>query len=502
MKKIALISLLLWAFNIHFFYSLYLRDSSIYHFLFESIAYYIAILFLVTIFSFSRHLNHLFINFLFLISIFGAYFIGSMGIEIDGNMLSNIFSSNSTEALELTSITLFLYLFSLFFLLYLLNIKLLAKQKSLPLKRYLSALVLILIIALAFLKIDRDFIDRFTATDTPKVAPLFLIPSISEYVILRERLVAIDKKNISDEFTLKEETNDTLVVFVLGESARGDRFWLNGYKKETNPELSKISNLISFADVSSCHTSTLNSVPCLMTRVLQKEYDITIHETSFVQIFKDLGYETYWYSKHSPQKRVDTFCQEAAVCEYINESAYDQDLVEKLSFLQTQQNKTLVVLHMLGSHLDYNERVPDSLKHFKPLCRGNVSGCTKEELDNSYDNTILYTDRFLAQIIEKLKEKNACLIYTSDHGESLGEGEIVARYGHASPYEIAPQAQKNVPLILWFSDKYLQNHKEINLQKIAKLENISHDNIFDTVLNCGAIHYKNIQNTNLNLLQR
>lgn len=361
---------------------------------------------------------------------------------------------------------------------------------------------LILLVAFGLFMFNRDSLDKFMATDTPSVSPVFIIPTISEYVILRERLIDINKKNISDEYEHKSDSNATIVVFVLGESARGDRFSINGYERETTPKLSQIKNLISYSDTVSCHTSTLNSVPCLMTRVLQKNYNITIEETSFVQIFRDLSYETYWFTRHSNQKRVHTFCEEAEVCEYLSESGYDLELVEKLDFLQESEKNTLVVLHTIGSHFDYNERQPDEFKRYQPLCKGNVSGCTKESLDNSYDNTILYTDTFLSTIIEKLKDKNACLVYTSDHGESLGEGSIVQRYGHSTPYAIAPKEQKSVPLMIWFSDKYLESHKEIDLANMQAVKGSSHDNVFDTVLGCGGIEAKVKTSDGLNLLSR
>lgn len=501
MKNIILVSTLLWMLNLQFLFSLFARQITLYEALYESIVYYVIVLFLSTLFSFSKHLNVIFVNFLFIVSIFGVYFISTMGIVIDGNMLNNIFSTDSAEALELLSKTLFIYLFFSFLLLYFINTKLLLKQKSLKLKQYASALVLILIIALGLFKLNRDFLDKFMATDTPSVAPVFLIPSISEYIILRDRLVDINKKNISNEYQLAKEDNATTVLFILGESARGDRFSINGYARDTTPKLSSIENLLSFNDVTSCHTSTLNSVPCLMTRILQKDYDITIEETSFVSVFRDLGYKTYWFSRHSNQKRVNTFCEEAQVCEYVKGGYFDGELVQKLESLNYDEDN-LVVLHTLGSHFDYNEREPDTFKIYQPLCIGNVSGCRKKDLDNSYDNSILYTDTFIAELIERLKEKNACIIYTSDHGESLGEGELVQRYGHSTPYSIAPKEQKDVPLILWFSDKYLESHEDIDLNDIAGYKELSHDNIFDTVLGCGGISHKAKRGENLNLLKR
>jgi len=502
LKNILLLSALLLSLNIQFLSSLFLSYSNFYEALYEIVVYFVITLFLLTLFSFSRVLNFVLINILFLVSIFGVYFINTMGIVIDGNMLNNVLSTDSAEAFELLNIYFFIYLFISFIGLFLINKYILLKQKRVPLKQYAIYLLVVLLVAFALFKLNRDSLDRFMATDTPTVAPLFLIPSIGEYINLRDRLVKINKKNISSEYELNRDTNDTIVVFILGESARGDRFGLNGYKRDTTPKLSSIPNLFSLKNVTSCHTSTLNSVPCLMTRVLQKDYDITIYETSFVQVYRDLGYDTYWFSRHSNQKRVNTFCEEAQNCEYLKDTKYDEALVDKLEIIEKSHTNTLVVLHTLGSHFDYNERIPDTYKVYKPLCHGNVSGCSKKELDNSYDNTILYTDDILAKIIQKLKDKNACIVYTSDHGESLGEGSIVSRYGHSTPYEIAPKEQKDVPMILWFSDKYLQTHKDINISKLATLKNISHDNIFDTLLSCGNISKKAKGRKNLNLLER
>ncbi len=502
MKGIILVATILWALNLKFFISLFSLYTTFYEVAYEMLVYYVIVLFLSTLFSFSKHLNFIFLNLLFIISIFGIYFINSMGIVIDGNMLNNILSTDSAEAFELANNFLFIYLFVSFVFLFLINKYLLLKQKRLKLRAYASMQALILIVALGLFELNRASLDRFMATDTPSIAPVFLIPSISEYVILRDRLVEINKKNISSEYELSPENNTSIVVFILGESARGDRFSLNGYERQTTPKLSKMENLISYKNTTSCHTSTLNSIPCLMSRVLQKDYDITIEETSFVQVFRDLGYETYWFTRHSNQKRVNTFCEEAEVCEYLTDTKFDEALVEKLDVLKNSKNNSLIVLHTLGSHFDYNEREPEVFQHYKPLCKGNVSGCSKEELDNSYDNTILYTDTFIAKVIQKLQNESACVVYTSDHGESLGEGDLVQRYGHSTPYAIAPKEQKDVPLLLWFSDKYLETHKELNISKIGNVSNTSHDNIFDTILGCGGIKPKHEKRENLNLLSR
>lgn len=194
MKNILITSLLLWLLNLSFFASLLSLYNSWYHLLFESLAYLIVTIFLVTLTAFMRSVYIFFINFYFIVSIFGVYFITTMGIEVDGQMLNNLLSTDSAEAFELLSTTFVLYLITAFTALVVLNKTLIFHFKRVSVKRYLAAIVLLLMVALGFFKIDRDFIDRFSASDTPKVAPLFLVPSLSEYVILRERLQKIEKK--------------------------------------------------------------------------------------------------------------------------------------------------------------------------------------------------------------------------------------------------------------------------------------------------------------------
>jgi len=108
--------------------------------------------------------------------------------------------------------------------------------------------------------------------------------------------------------------------------------------------------------------------------------------------------------------------------------------------------------------------------------------CTKEQISNTYDNAIVYTDYFLSSIIDILKTNDdqfeAAMFYVSDHGESLGENSL---YLHGLPYAIAPDAQKKVPMILWFSDSFIHDI-DIPLLKSKTTKPISHDNIFHTIL--------------------
>jgi lipid A ethanolaminephosphotransferase len=102
-------------------------------------------------------------------------------------------------------------------------------------------------------------------------------------------------------------------------------------------------------------------------------------------------------------------------------------------------------------------------------------------ISNTFDNTILYTDHFLASVIRLLKDNDAqfetAMLYISDHGESLGESGL---YLHGLPNFIAPNEQTRVPLIVWLGAQFDATEQEA----LRRLENtpVSHDNLFHTAL--------------------
>ena len=129
---------------------------------------------------------------------------------------------------------------------------------------------------------------------------------------------------------------------------------------------------------------------------------------------------------------------------------------------------------------------------FKPYCTNpDVSKCSKTELDNAYDNTVLDVDNLLADVIRHLAQsgRKALLFYVSDHGESLGEN---GDYFHGKPVAVAPKEQFSVPFVVWFSDAYRQTPEGAALaQRVAEAANsdkaVSHDHIFHSVLGCAGV---------------
>ena len=143
-------------------------------------------------------------------------------------------------------------------------------------------------------------------------------------------------------------------------------------------------------------------------------------------------------------------------------------------------------MHQMGSHGPaYYLRSPARFKRFTPECTTNaLQQCAREQVVNAYDNTIAYTDQFLADTIGWLKGHEAnwapALVYLSDHGESLGENNL---YLHGLPYRLAPDTQKHIPWVTWLSPGFEQE-SGIRMSCIAQLRDtqVSHDNYFHSTL--------------------
>ena len=156
---------------------------------------------------------------------------------------------------------------------------------------------------------------------------------------------------------------------------------------------------------------------------------------------------------------------------------------------QHKQKDILIVLHQMGNHGPaYYKRYPKQFEQFTPTCRTNqLEDCSQEEIINAYDNALLYTDYFLAEIIGFLKkydkDHKTAMIYLSDHGESLGENGV---YLHGLPYMIAPDAQKHIGALMWFGERS-REYVDFDLLEQEKDKELSHDNLFHTLLGFFAV---------------
>lgn len=273
--------------------------------------------------------------------------------------------------------------------------------------------------------------------------------------ILKERTSMADQ-------IICQENDSLLVVFVIGESLRADHLGINGYYRETTPLLAK-EDIISFPAIYSEYTYTNRSIPHIMTRADSINPQYAFQERSFIDLFKHCKFNSSWLANQESAHSYIYFMHECDTLIHINmnKSMYvfdrwtDTDLLPSFDDeLAKMKSKHLIILHTIGSHWYYNSHYTDDYRHFTPVVKSRIiSSCTREEMINSYDNTVLYTDFFLYSVIDRLRNKNALLIYLSDHGENLGEDGM---WMHATD---TPPVQ-NPACLVWMSPQYKSRHPE------------------------------------------
>jgi glucan phosphoethanolaminetransferase (alkaline phosphatase superfamily) len=323
----------------------------------------------------------------------------------------------------------------------------------------------------------------------------------------REYLADLGQRSRNFSFHAHQpEKNDTpeIVIMVIGESSRYDRWGINGYSRDTTPLLSKETNLVTLPDVITAVSATRLSVPVIISRkpATQSLKD-GFSEKSFLTAYKEAGFKTFWLSNQISFGQFDTpvsvFAKEADVIQFMNlggftnNSNFDQILLEPLQHaIADPAPKKLIVLHTLGNHWNYSQRYPKDFDKWQPSLFGVDKPVytdlkIKPQLNNSYDNAILYTDWFLSQVIHQLKDTQqlTSMVYVADHGQTLYDGSCkLAFHGHNTQYEF------HVPAMVWYSDQYQQRYpgKVAQLLKHRKAR-LATENMFHTLLDLGDIEY-------------
>lgn len=297
-----------------------------------------------------------------------------------------------------------------------------------------------------------------------------------------------------------------VVVLVIGESARADHFGLNGYARPTTPLLAAMPELVNFSNARSCASATRISVPCLLTRATEQDPKRSSTETSLISMFRHFGFDTAWISTNQIYGLYDTPVTAVAneaqrlifpiSMQNLEHGSLDEELIEPFKqFLARPSPRKMVVLHQRGSHWHYHDRYPAPFRKFTPTCEGNTSPsrCGIDKLTNGYDNSILYTDYVLDSVIGALAGQSALFLYTSDHGQSLGEDGYFTHGGPDRP------EQRHVPMMLWASEPFRQQHPAVMATLFSRREEpVSHDHVFHSVLGCAGFH-GNVIDESLNL---
>lgn len=445
---------------------------------------------------------------LLLVSSIVNYFANNYGIVIDDNMIANSMETNMAESMDLFSFKLVLYFTILgvipAYWVYKTKIthSKLSQQTWSKLKAIVVLIVVFVLVTLAFSKSYTSFA-RENRQLRLHINPSYYLYAVGKYINSKFEAASIPFNKIGEDAKIvRSSLEKKLVVVIAGETARADRFSLNGYQRETNPLLAQ-EKLVSFGQMSSCGTDTALSLPCMFSSLNREDYSHAQGKnmSNVLDILSYAGVEVLWRDNNSSSKNVaDRLVFQDYKSDNVNTvcdiECRDEGMLSDLQqYINNHSNKDiLIVLHTMGSHGPaYYKRYPKKFERFTPVCEtSQLNECTNEQINNAYDNTIVYTDYILSKTIELLKrnqkEYKTAMFYMSDHGESLGENGL---YLHGMPYFMAPKEQTHVASILWLDEKFSQ---DVDVHRLKNDSNkaFSHDGFFHTLLgllNVNTVFY-------------
>ena len=449
---------------------------------------------------------------LFMVSAGVAYFMSQYGVMIDAGMFRNFAETNATEVRDLLSLKLLAYIVFLgvlpSWLLWKVPVNYRRWHRELLSKVVVSVASAAVIggVALA------NYQGLSSLFRNHHEIRLMLVPS--NYIgasagYLREQVASAQQPfvTIGDDaqrnVAVQNHPRKSLTVLVVGESARAENFGILGYDRDTTPKLDKEAGLIAFTDVHSCGTETAVSVPCMFSNMGRKDYDASKakNEEGLLDVLKRAGIEVIWRDNQSGCKgtcdRVTlqdvSNLKDPALC--ANSECRDEILLQGLqSFIDHLDKDTVLVLHQMGSHgPEYFKRYPKEYERFTPVCESNaLNNCSRESIVNGYDNTLVYTDHVLSSLIDVLRSNqdkvDTAMLYLSDHGESLGEYNL---FLHGTPYMLAPEQQKHVAMLAWFSDSYQKSYSvDTHCLQMSRDKPLSQDNLFHSMLGLLEVQSK------------
>ena len=443
-----------------------------------------------------------------------SYFMQAYGVVIDPTMLANALNTDAAEVRDLLSAHLAVALLAGVVVpgwwWWRQPVRTVPLRRLLP--RQLGVGLLALLVATGLLWLSFQDLASLMRNHKPlryMVNPFNTVYAATRHTVGRAAQAQQPLLPLGQDATLAAGATPNagqapLIVLVVGETARAANFGLGGYRRDTTPRLARLRDegqLVYFPHVSACGTNTQTSVPCMFSGQGRRGYDADVRQETLLDVLQRAGLAVLWVDNQSGCKgvcdRVPHFDTRTlhvpGLCE--GDECFDEVMLrelpgqlDKLDPVRRARG-TVVVLHQMGSHGPaYHKRTPANVKPFGPECTSaTLQECAPDHLVNAYDNTLRYTDHFLAETIAWLREQQrpTALYYVSDHGESLGEKGL---YLHGMPYSMAPEEQTHVPMVFWSSGGWPQHtNLAFHCLRQRSTEPLSHDHLFHSVLGLAGV---------------
>lgn len=435
---------------------------------------------------------------IYAITILEIYFIFNYESRLTTSYLNIVLGDigHLPEFLEATNPVYFLFVI-IFLLVFIYALR---QVKKLPLHnlKKLAIIPVIILLGIYIPKIAKEVPPKTVLTAINEIAfydqsvPFGILSKLGNVIsiIKKNRVAQLARSDFTFNAQKISSSNREIHILVLGESSRPDHWQFSGYNRNTNPLLSEEKNLIFFDDVTSEISLTSISVPLIITRhavgVDMKKIDYQFKEKSIVSAFSEAGYKTFWFSTvelDSTLGDITNYSLEADDVMFY-EWEYDGALIKNVTqaINNNQDENIFVVLHTQGSHFLYPKRYPPEFNVFTD----SKNTDKKQNNLNEYDNTILYTDYFLSEIIKLLKQENtvSSLTYISDHGENLYDDDRdLYWHVHNNEYDIP------TTLFFWTSQRYNIERKSVvsYLRVNSKNAAVNTSSIFPTLTDLAGL---------------
>jgi len=411
-----------------------------------------------------------------------VYFIVTYSVMIDATTIENVFNTRYSEASGFFSWGLWLFILAfgvLPALWCLLQPVVIGKARKLAVYCG-SSLAIALVVALANFN-QTLFISQHDTELGGLLQPWSYLVNIC-------RIASFSMDEQAEEIKLPDgriaDNDKAVVVLVIGESARKANFQLYGYKRDTNPLLSKLQDLKVY-EATSCATYTTAGSKA----ILEPKDSGDLYELLPNYAFRT-GVDVAWRTSNwgEPPIHIDEYLTDDELGDQYPDVDKDYDGILFAGIRQriesSKSNKVLIILHTSTSHgPKYADKYPKDFEVYKPVAR-NVEEGEKNVglLINAYDNTIRYTDFLLDNLITTLRamtDWKSAMIFISDHGESLGENKM---FMHGLPMKLAPKEQYEIPFLVWTSENFRNYKPKDELPAV-----LEQHYIFHSVLNLLSI---------------
>jgi glucan phosphoethanolaminetransferase (alkaline phosphatase superfamily) len=441
----------------------------------------LGIFFIVLVLSINRYFFLIVFPLFAMVSIATGLFTWQFDVSINSALIESIFYTNVMEASGFLSMPLVItLLFSLglsaFFVYLRFKVKWTKKQV------YIAVILFVVSYSIFW------FVNQKRYNTMLQRNPFSYYLATKEY--LKERKEISKERLMMGEGAFSEQ-DSLVIVFVIGEALRADHVQMNGYHRETMPNMER-RGVVFLPHLFSPYTHTAQSLPYILTRAKADLIDPAANESSFIDAFNSSSFHTAWIGNQNPTKTYRFFVSECDTVyinkpqfsDYSNVKKLDSDLLEPFARLAEKDNpKQLINLHLMGNHWWYNSNYPDSFAVFTPIMESKIiSEANRERMINSYDNATLFSDYLLDIIIESIEGKNSMLIFLSDHGQSFGEE---GKWLHTNN----TAAEQNPAGFIWLSQSYRKKFPEkFENLLLNQLKPINTSFLFHTILDGATIH--------------